>query len=167
MKKVQQGFTLIELMIVIAIIGILAAVALPAYQDYTIRAQVTEGVSVANGFKPGVIDLFGNGGLAGITRYQQEVANDQANIITDKVTAAAIGDNGEITVTLGGIPQLVAPANVLQYVPYIGAAPIADNNATGSIQWSCTANPVADVNNITPPAAATTIDVKFLPSECR
>jgi type IV pilus assembly protein PilA len=52
MKRVQQGFTLIELMIVVAIIGILAAVALPAYQDYTIRSRVTEGLSLANGMKP-------------------------------------------------------------------------------------------------------------------
>jgi len=69
MKKVQSGFTLIELMIVIAIIGILAAIALPAYQDYTIRAKVTEGVVIASGAKATVTENLANavGGCLGIT----------------------------------------------------------------------------------------------------
>ena len=62
MKKIQQGFTLIELMIVVAIIGILAAIAIPAYQDYTIRAQVTEGLNLAGAVKAGVAEAFANTG---------------------------------------------------------------------------------------------------------
>jgi type IV pilus assembly protein PilA len=62
MKKVQQGFTLIELMIVVAIIGILAAIAIPAYQDYTIRSQVSEGLSLASGSKVAVAEFFQNEG---------------------------------------------------------------------------------------------------------
>ena len=68
MKKVQQGFTLIELMIVVAIIGILAAIAIPAYQDYTIRAQVSEGLSLAAGAKTAVAETFLNTGVPPGTR---------------------------------------------------------------------------------------------------
>ncbi len=68
MKKVQQGFTLIELMIVVAIIGILAAIAIPAYQDYTIRAQVTEGLNLAAAAKAAVAESFENKGVAPATR---------------------------------------------------------------------------------------------------
>src|SRR5271163_2611168 len=62
-KKVQQGFTLIELMIVIAIIGILAAIAIPAYQNYTIRAQVTEGLTLADGWKTAIAEYYANTGV--------------------------------------------------------------------------------------------------------
>ncbi|MCZ6536355.1 MAG: prepilin-type N-terminal cleavage/methylation domain-containing protein, partial [Gammaproteobacteria bacterium] len=63
MKKIQQGFTLIELMIVVAIIGILAAIAIPAYQDYTIRAQVTEGLNLSAALKASVSEEFADSGL--------------------------------------------------------------------------------------------------------
>ncbi len=69
MKTLQQGFTLIELMIVIAIIGILASVALPAYQDYTVRAQVSEGAIAASAIKVGVTEMFADDGIAGIAAY--------------------------------------------------------------------------------------------------
>src|SRR5262244_2478356 len=68
MKSVQKGFTLIELMIVVAIIGILAAIAIPAYQDYTIRAQVTEGLNLAGAVKAGVAESFANAGISPQTR---------------------------------------------------------------------------------------------------
>ena len=67
LKKVQQGFTLIELMIVVAIIGILAAIAIPAYQDYTIRAKVTEGIGLADAAKTAVAEAFQSGDMAGVT----------------------------------------------------------------------------------------------------
>ena len=156
MKKVQQGFTLIELMIVIAIIGILAAVALPAYQDYTIRAKVSEGVIASSAMKVGVTEMFADRGIAGVAAFSAEVAADQVNLTTAKFSAIAVNAvTGEITVTMDGIPQLNA-ANVLAFVPQIGGAAITDANSTGSVSWLC--------DNA---AAATTILPKFLPATCR
>lgn len=156
MKKQQSGFTLIELMIVVAIIGILAAVALPAYQDYTVRAKVSEGAIAASAIKVGVTEMFADDGMNGIVRYAAEVAADQPNLITDKISAIAVnGASGEITVTMGNVPQLGA-TNVLAFAPFIGGAGISNANSTGSVVWRCDA-----VN------AATTIPPQFLPAECR
>lgn len=155
MKSMQKGFTLIELMIVVAIIGILAAVALPAYQDYTVRAKVSEGMIAASAIKVGVTDVFADDGIAGVGRYSAAIAADQPNLVTDLITAIAVDANtGVISVTLGGIPQLGAGTDVLAFVPEINGAAIADNNSTGSITWDCS-------------SATTTIIDKFLPANCR
>jgi type IV pilus assembly protein PilA len=163
MKKIQQGFTLIELMIVIAIIGILAAIALPAYQDYTVRAKVSEGAISASAVKVGVTEMFADNGMAGVVTYAAVVAADVAagNILTDKITGVVVaGGTGQISMTLGGVPQLGA-TNVLAYMPQINNAAISDANSTGSVEWVCSANPPNGV------AAATTILPKFLPANCR
>jgi len=159
MKRVQQGFTLIELMIVVAIIGILAAVALPAYQDYAVRSQVSEGVVAAAALRTGVTEVFADRGIGavgagGVADYADQIANDQAALVTDRITAIAIdGANGTIRVTLGGIAQLGAN-NVIAFVPQIGNAAISNANATGTIEWVCN-------------TAATTIEDRFLPANCR
>ncbi|WP_444915761.1 pilin [Microbulbifer sp. TRSA007] len=153
-KQMQKGFTLIELMIVVAIIGILAAVALPAYQDYTVRAKVSEGMIMASSLKIGVTDMFADRGMGGITSYKGVVAGDIDNITTDLVTAVAIDDaTGAISLTMGGIPQLNG-GNVLTFVPEIGGDPITDDNSTGTVTWDCSTD-------------LTTIDDKFLPANCR
>lgn len=152
MKK-QQGFTLIELMIVVAIIGILAAIALPAYQDYTIRAKVSEGMTAAAALKAGVSESFADDGVDGIASYSAAIAADEPT--TDKITAVAVDAvDGTITLTLAGIPQLEAN-NVLVYQPTIDGAALADDNTAGSIEWDCT------------DAAGTTIEDRYLPATCR
>jgi len=156
MKKQQSGFTLIELMIVVAIIGILAAVALPAYQDYTVRAKVSEGAIAASAIKVGVTEMFADDGMNGIVRYAVEVAADQVNLRTDKITGIIVdGATGNITVNMANIPQLGA-TNSLIYAPRIGGAVISDANSTGSVVWRCTALD-----------SGTNIDASFLPAECR
>ena len=173
-RTLQKGFTLIELMIVVAIIGILAAIALPAYQDYTIRAQISESQILAGALKTGITDAFSDGGVAGLTRYETVFRPDGAALgaaTTQKVTIITISTApatmGQISMTLGGIPQLAA-ANVIVFTPTIAGAPIADNNATGAIKWVCAgvAGVKADFDARFATAKGTIIS-RYLPGECK
>lgn len=164
MKKfVQRGFTLIELMIVVAIIGILASVALPSYQDYTVRAKVTEGTMIASLFKVGVVEKFNDEGESGITSFATDIALNQAQIKTDKIASVVIDATGQIIVTMnnnsatGGIPQLTTGKVVLAYLPTIKGAALSNANNQGSVQWTCRPSD----------GAATTIVSKYLPASCR
>lgn len=155
MKSMQKGFTLIELMIVVAIIGILAAVALPAYQDYTVRAKVSEGLIAASAIKIGVTDVFADKGMAGIEAYATEIAADQGNLKTTLIDEIAVDDTtGTISITMN-MPQL-GTDNVLALVPKINNDPISNDNSTGSITWDCTTD-----------NGTTSIPKKFLPANCR
>lgn len=144
MRKVQQGFTLIELMIVVAIIGILAAVAIPAYQDYTVRAKVSEGLSLAAAAKTGVSEWFATNG--GFPSANGSVGLPAATSITgNHVQQVGIGNSGVITVSFGATGMPWTGAKTILLTP-------ADNN--GAVQWNCT-------------SATGTLEDKYRPASCR
>jgi len=142
MKK-QQGFTLIELMIVVAIIGILAAIAIPAYQDYTIRAQVSEGLNLSGGAKAAVTEFYQDQGAFPADNATAGV-EAAGNIIGKYVTGVAVGAGGVITVTYGAD----ANANILGAT--LTMTPL-DN--AGSVSWTC--------------ANGAGLQNKWLPAACR
>jgi type IV pilus assembly protein PilA len=143
MQKVQQGFTLIELMIVVAIIGILAAIAIPAYQDYIARAQVSEGFSLADGQKTSIGEIWTNEGAFTNADNSYAPIPAAAEIKGKYVSQVAIAD-GVMTVTmLNGTPTSALVAGKTFTVSPISHA--------GSIEWVCHAG---------------TMDIKYLPKAC-
>jgi len=148
MKK-QQGFTLIELMIVVAIIGILAAIAIPAYQDYTIRAQVSEGLNLSGGAKAAVTEYFQDRGQMPSDNTMAGVATPASEIAGKYVSSVQVGGTGALTVTYGGIAgdaHTVITGAQLLLTPSTAQA--------GSVTWTCTTGPAV-------------IENKHLPAACR
>lgn len=164
-KKIQHGFTLIELMIVVAIIGILAAIAIPAYQDYTIRSQVTEGLNLASAVKTGVAEVFANTGAW--PADLDGAGGDTANPPSGKYVESIEVNNGTITITFGNDAntEMTTTGAILTLQPRISA-----NN---DVVWLCGYYTGAGVAGLTDPASgasdAGTTDVlpKYLPQSCR
>ncbi len=163
-KQVQKGFTLIELMIVVAIIGILAAIAIPAYQNYTIRAQVTEGLNLADGWKTGVSEFYAQYGV--FPSCISTAANGAANCVaatgassSKYVLSIAINAGGQIQINFGNQANAKLIARpILSLQPGLSA-----NN---DVVWVCGGASTAGIT--TPPVAAnvTTVLAAYLPSAC-
>jgi type IV pilus assembly protein PilA len=140
----QSGFTLIELMIVVAILAILMAIAIPAYQDYTIRSQVSEGMNLSGGARTAVAEFWtdrgtfpGSNASAGLSAA--------ASIDGEYVTGVAVGANGVITATFGGNANAEITGDTLVLTPVAVAG-------DGSIEWTCDTG---------------TVPNRFLPARCR
>ena len=150
MKRIQQGFTLIELMIVVAIIGILAAVALPAYQDYTIRAKMSEVILAMSACRTSITELYQTGGTP-------PAANNWGceGVSSKYVASISTDGNGVITGTVQAINTTVN-SKVVTLIPMVNgtAASTASNFGQGVNGWICG-------------GTGTTVSSKYLPGSCR
>jgi len=168
MKQVQKGFTLIELMIVVAIIGILAAIAIPAYQDYTIRAQVTEGMNLSSALKASIGEQFAQTGVwpADLIALGLVDAAGAAVEPSGKYVTGVTIDDGTINIVFGGQANSAIDAAILSI------RPVVSENA--DVIWLCgyndgTGMAVAPTDPASGASAASTTDIlsKYLPQSCR
>ncbi len=149
MKAIQKGFTLIELMIVVAIIGILAAVALPAYQDYTVRAKVSEGLIAASSARTGVAEVYANAGTMLPSAASMNIQTQTSQWVASVGWTRTGADTGDVVVTLQSVSGLGGASGTTLILRASGST------ATGAVAWTCgkgTTNP---------------IPTKYLPGSCK
>ena len=173
-RNLQKGFTLIELMIVVAIIGILAAVALPAYQDYTVRAKVSEAVIAGSSVKGLMSEAFQVDSTAGLiaaaTSFNTKAAAEKSSkFVKDIVVDAASpwGVKVEILATAGnGIPT-GEDGKTIVFTPNVQNA-VPTDAVSGAIDWACATatNATATSRGLTSIVAGT-LSAKYAPAECR
>ncbi len=144
-RAVQKGFTLIELMIVVAIIGILAAVALPAYQDYTTRAKVSEVVLAASSARTAIAEYVAASGAFPSTASDASIATQSSKYVASVVYASASASSGAVTVTAQGDSSI--NGKTVQLAGTTGA--------NGVVIWVCG------------PGTTSAMDTKYLPASCR
>ena len=156
-RSMQKGFTLIELMIVVAIIGILAAVALPAYQDYTVRARVSEVVLAASSCRTSITQTVQTAPGANVA---SAIVSSCSIAPTKMVASGAADGNGVITIAgnasnIGG--AVTATTNQIQLVPFVSGTALNGTTQGGSVidEWRCG------------PTASNGMNPKYLPGSCR
>ena len=166
----QQGFTLIELMIVVAIIGVLAAIAVPAYQDYTVRVKVSEAVLAGTAAKTHVTESFQADSAAGLRNAADSWNSALAR--SKYVSGVTIDNTGIVVVSIeanegNGLPSAL-DEHTLVFIPSIGGQQLSSNRL-GALEWACTStgSVTARARNLFIGTVRGNLPAKYAPSECR